>query len=208
VAIYNYEWQRGHRRVFYTLDGKARLPGRFAIDWVKVDDQGRTNEGDANVPANAFGHGAEVLAVADATVVAVRSDLAESPTVSGNSKHSLADAAGNYVALGLTDGRFVIYEHLKPGSVTVSVGKRVRRGQVIGALGFTGHSTGPHLHFHVADAGASLTGEGLPYAFSRFISLGRYRDIASGVGSGPWEKSEPEEIVGSFPGPGVVVDFR
>lgn len=208
VAIYNYDWQRGHRRVFYTLDGKARLPGRFAIDWVKVDDQGRTGEGDADVPANALGYGAEVLAVADATVVAVRSDLAENPTVAGNGKHSLADAAGNYVVLGLTDGRFVIYEHLKPDSVTVSVGKRVRRGQVIGALGFTGDSTGPHLHFHVADAGAPLTGEGLPYAFSRFISLGRYPDIASGLGSKPWEKSGPDEIVSSFPGPGVVVDFK
>ncbi|MBB6093884.1 murein DD-endopeptidase MepM/ murein hydrolase activator NlpD [Povalibacter uvarum] len=208
VAIYNYDWQRGHRRVFYTLEGRARLPGRFAIDWVKVDDQGRTEAGDADVPANAFGYGAEVLAVADATVIAVRSDLAESPTVSGNGKHSLADAAGNHVVLGLADGRFVIYEHLKPGSVTASVGSRVRRGQVIGALGFTGDSTGPHLHFHIADAGAPLTGEGLPYAFSQFISLGRYPDIANGLGSKPWEKSGPEQIDSAFPGPGVVIDFK
>jgi murein DD-endopeptidase MepM/ murein hydrolase activator NlpD len=168
AAVYAWEWPRGHRRVFYTLDGRARLPGRFAIDWVRQDDQGRTARGDADIVENSLGYGADVLAVAEARVAAVRDGIAESERVSANPDHPLDDAAGNYVALDIGDGRFAIYEHLKTGSIRVARGDRVRRGQVLASLGFTGDSTGPHLHFHVADQPSPLSGEGLPYEFDSF----------------------------------------
>jgi len=168
AAVYAWEWPRGHRRVFYTLDGRARLPGRFAIDWVRRDERGLTARGDDDVVKNSPGYGAEVLAVADAQVAEVRDGITESARVSANPKHPLDEAAGNYVALDLGDGRFAIYEHLAPGSIRVARGARVRRGQVLASLGFTGNSTGPHLHFHVADNPSPLLGEGLPFEFDRF----------------------------------------
>ncbi|HUQ11919.1 MAG TPA: M23 family metallopeptidase [Steroidobacteraceae bacterium] len=168
AAVYAWEWPRGHRRVHYTVDGRARLPGRFAIDWVRKDTQGNPARGDADIVKNALGYGAEVLAVADARVAAVRQGVPEPQRVSANSKHSLDEAAGNYIALDIGGGRFAIYEHLKPASVRVKTGDRVRRGQVLASLGFTGDSTEPHLHFHVADAASPLAGEGLPYEFERF----------------------------------------
>lgn len=163
AAVYAWEWPRGHRRVFYTLDGRARVPGRFAIDWVRKDEQGNSARGDSDVVKNSLGYGSDVLAVADARVAAVRDGIAETELVSANPKHSLDEAAGNYLALDLGDGRFALYEHLKPGSLRVAKGDRVRRGQVLAALGFTGDSTEPHLHFHVADSPFPLLGEGLPY---------------------------------------------
>src|SRR5690606_25712205 len=150
VAIHSPAWTRGHRRVLYTIDGRARIPGRFAIDWVMVDAQGRETHGDPDRADSFLGHGADVLAVADAIVSAVRDDMPESETLSGRSRNALADASGNYVALDLGNGRHAFYEHLEPGSVRVAPGQRVRRGEVIAALGFTGDTTGPHLHFHVA----------------------------------------------------------
>ena len=45
---------------------------------------------------------------------------------------------------------------------------RVRRGQMLASLGFSGDSTEPHLHFHVADDPSPLSGEGLPFEFDRF----------------------------------------
>jgi murein DD-endopeptidase MepM/ murein hydrolase activator NlpD len=165
AAVYAWEWPRGHRRVFYTLDGRARVPGRFAIDWVRKDEQGNSARGDADVVKNSLGYGADVLAVADARVAAVRDGIAETDRVSANPKHTLEEAAGNFIALDLGDGRFAIYEHLKPGSIRVATGDRVRRGEVLASLGFTGDSTEPHLHFHVADSPSPLSGDGVPYEF-------------------------------------------
>lgn len=204
AAIYKADWQRGHRRVFY--DG--RLPGRTAIDWVRLDDQGHIATGDPDLARSALGYGAEVLAVADAVVAAARDGVPEAERVSQNGKHPQDLAAGNYVSLDLGKGRFATCEHLIPGSVAVKPGDRVRKGQVIGQLGFSGDSTGPHLHFHVADAAAPLLGEGVGYGFERFTLLGRYEDL-SRLGSTPWTPlaSLDPERRNELPGSNVVVRF-
>jgi murein DD-endopeptidase len=190
AAVYAWEWPRGHRRVFYTLDGRARLPGRLAIDWVRQDEEGNLAHGDADVVKNSFGYGADVLAVADARVAAVRDGILESERVSANPKHALDDAAGNYVSLDLGDGRFAIYEHLVPGSIRVARGDRVRRGQVLASLGFTGDSTGPHLHFHVADSPLPLSGEGVPFELEQFRVVG-----AAAPGFRKHERPAPNAVV-------------
>jgi hypothetical protein len=209
AAVYKADWARGHRRVFYAPDGKARLPGRTAIDWVGLDGQGRIAVGDPDLASNALGYGAEVLAVADATVAAARDGVPEAVRVSQNSKHPHDLAAGNFVSLDLGSGRYAIYEHLIPGSLRVKGGDQVRRGQVIGRLGFSGDSTGPHLHLHVADAAAPLLGEGVGYGFERFTLLGRYEDVGR-LGEGPWSPLAPglaRERSDELPGSNVVVRF-
>ena len=210
AAIHSPDWPRGHRRVLYTVDGKARIPGRFAIDWVKLDQNGHTAKGDADVAGNAYGYGAEVLAVADAVVAATRDDVPESTSVAAHPKHAIADATGNYIALDLGDGRLAFYEHLKPGSLRVQPGQRVKRGEVIGALGFTGDSTGPHLHFHVADANSPLGAEGMPFVFQQFEVLGSYPDIGA-LGSKPWNPrplDQGSRHDNEMPASNVVVQFE
>jgi len=210
AAIHSPDWSRGHRRVLYTVNGHARIPGRFAIDWVKLDESGRTAKGDADVIGNAYGYGAEVLAVADAVVAATRDDVPESISVAAHPKHAIGDATGNYIALDLGDGRYAFYEHLKPGSLKVKPGQRVKHGEVIAALGFTGDSTGPHLHFHVADANSPLGAEGVPFVFERFEVLGSYPDIGE-LGSKPWIPPAPGQASqrhGEMPASNVVVHFE
>jgi len=209
VGIYDASVPRGHRRVLFALDGQVRIPARFAIDWFKLDAAGRHARGDAQVAANWLGYGEDVLAVADATVVAVRNDYPETRTLK-NPRHPLGEGSGNFVSLDLGAGRYAHYEHLKPGSVRVRPGDHVRRGQVIAALGFTGDSTGPHLHFHVSDGATPLAGEGLPFVVDRYETLGDYPDPDDFDAGKPWRALPAGALRhrhGVMPAANVVVDF-
>ena len=59
-----------------------------------------------------------------------------------------AGGAGNYVSINHGDGFSSIYMHMT--HYIVSVGQYVNAGQVIGYVGSTGISTGPHLHFGIS----------------------------------------------------------
>lgn len=57
---------------------------------------------------------------------------------------------GNYIVITHPNGTQTLYGHLSV--LTVSQGDAVNRGEAIGAVGSTGKSTGPHLHFEVRGA--------------------------------------------------------
>jgi murein DD-endopeptidase MepM/ murein hydrolase activator NlpD len=59
--------------------------------------------------------------------------------------------AGNYVAIKYADGTQTLMAHMS--TVSVRVGQRVTACSVVGAIGVTGRSFGPHLHFEVYPAG-------------------------------------------------------
>ena len=66
------------------------------------------------------------------------------------------------------DGEYSLLVHLKPDSVTVKRGDRVKLGQQIGRIGFTGDSIFPHLHYSLMDGREVFKAWGLPAYFSDF----------------------------------------
>ncbi len=64
--------------------------------------------------------------------------------VSGNTP-----SQGNYVKLRHSDNIYTVYYHLKKGSVCVKAGESIKAGHILGYMGSSGNSTGPHLHFGI-----------------------------------------------------------
>ena len=163
----------GHRRAIIPVQGHLAIAQRFAIDWVELKTADSTFTGDPKDNKNYKAYGADVLAVADATVAATKDGIPEN--VPGENSRAvpitLETVAGNHIILDLGGGNYCMYAHLQPGSLKVKVGDKVKRGQVIGLLGNSGNSTEPHLHFQVMDGPSPLGAEGLPYHIDAFELL-------------------------------------
>ncbi len=65
-------------------------------------------------------------------------------------------AYGKYVRLRHTSEYKTAYAHMKGFAKGVRKGKRVKQGQIIGYVGTTGRSTGPHLHYEVHKNGRQI----------------------------------------------------
>jgi hypothetical protein len=188
-------------------ESRIRVPQRFGCDFIRVDSSGSSLPSPfPNDITNEmfYGYGAEVLAVADGVIVSVQDGIPENvPRADGRTIMPVPltnkTVSGNWLALDLGGGRYAFYAHFIPGSIRVRPGQRVRRGAVLGRLGNSGNSVGPHLHFHVGDT-PSLNGtEGQPYVFDRYRVLGRHHP--AGVPSEQTNTVPLDDAVIWFPTP-------
>jgi hypothetical protein len=196
--------QTGHRRALIPIDGTPAIAQRFAIDFVKMDTIGRRFVGDSLKNESYYAEGVDALAVADGIVVAVKDSIPEN--IPGPASRAvpitLETVGGNFVILDIGQGRYAFYAHLKPRSLRVRRGDRVRKGQVVGLVGNSGNSTEPHLHFHLMDGTSPLGSEGIPYALESFELVGRCRRMFAECA-----RSAPDVRRREIPMANVVVGF-
>ena len=119
---------------------------RDALDFVQLVD-GRGYHGDPKRAESWYGFGEPVLAPAEGTVVSVSDVHPDEPI----GKTGVTPSYGNHILLQIGEHRYAVLGHLKQGSAMVSEGERVRLGQRIAAVGDSGDSLWPHLHFHVQE---------------------------------------------------------
>ncbi|HET6971125.1 MAG TPA: M23 family metallopeptidase [Phenylobacterium sp.] len=161
------------------------LPEAFAYDIAAFGADDKSFRGDGQRFEDYYAYGAPVLAAGDGVVVEVVADqpeLLEALRRPGESFDAYGDRmgalqmklisqgeraiGGNAVIIDHGNGEYSLYAHLKPGSIPVKTGDRVKAGQRIGALGASGNVTEPHLHFQVCDAASPLHCAGIPLSFT------------------------------------------
>lgn len=162
---------RGH----VTDGGHAEWSQHYAYDvmglgphYKPVRTNGETNE-------DFYGWGQEVVAPGDGVVTYARDDVPDNRKPGERERELLLKlpeprwaVAGNVVVIDHGSGEFSILGHLRRGSVRVRAGERVRAGQVVGQLGNSGNSGGPHLHYQLTAGPELFRFDGLP---SRFDNL-------------------------------------
>lgn len=98
-------------------------------------------------------------------------------------KDDVRSVAGNYVILEHADKIYAALCHLQRNSIQVSVGQSVKKGDVIGKVGHSGNSFGPHLHFQLMDNSNIEIANGLPCAFEEYevFENGSWRNVQNGI---------------------------
>jgi Peptidase family M23 len=163
-----------HRASSISCNGSLNLAQRFAIDWMQLDKNGKLINGDAADASGYVDYGAQVLAVADGTVVGIE-DLLEDQkpgSMPDPKTINIGNVDGNHIVLDLGGGVYAFYAHLQRRSLTVKLGEHVKRSQVLAKLGNTGNSSAPHLHFHLMQSPSVLCSNGLPYTMDAFDTAG------------------------------------
>ena len=72
---------------------------------------------------------------------------------------------GDCVIIDHGNSEYSVLAHMQQGSVRVKAGERVAAGQVIGKLGNSGDSFGPHLHYQLQAGPQLFHDQGLPFRF-------------------------------------------
>src|SRR5437763_11653613 len=204
-----------HRGSVLSINGALYDAQRFAIDWMRFDEQGRLVHGDLSDVHSYTCYGAEVLAVADGKVVGMLNDLDDQKPgkLPDPDTMTIDTVDGNLVVLDIGGGYFAFYAHLQKKSVTVRVGDQVKKGAVIGKLGNSGNTSGPHLHFHVMTGPSVLGSNGVPYVIDTFNLAGQIDmaafdaapDLTGNLGKGSLGKAERHER--EFPLNLNIIDF-
>jgi len=133
---YDVDGKSARRFLMMTPINGARLSSRFGMRRHPILGYSRMHRGtDFAAPS-----GTPILAAGDGTVV----------------RSGPYGAYGNYIRIRHANGYETAYAHMSRFARGMRAGARVRQGQVIGYVGTTGRSTGPHLHYEVLRRGQQM----------------------------------------------------
>lgn len=91
--------------------------------------------------------------------------------------------AGNYIIMECGYNVYAALVHLQKGSIQVTVGQHIKKGEVIGRVGHSGNSFAPHLHFQLMDTVDITIANGLPCAFEQYevFQNGEWKKVFNGI---------------------------
>ncbi len=149
--------------------GTALFATTYAIDFVPVDERGRTARITAATllrpepPGRFPGFGRPVTSPTTGVVAAVHDgepdhaayrglpSVGYAVTQARRAARGWIALAGNHVVIEASTGGFVALCHLQQGSVCVSTGQSLAVGDPVGRCGNSGNSTEPHVHVQAMD---------------------------------------------------------
>lgn len=121
-------------------------PQAYAIDMVKLNEEGNFFLNGGSVPADFLSYGDSVFAPIDGVVYNMADSFETQKVYHGE---DTLNPAGNFIELELAGGKYLFLAHLQKGSIRVKKGDTVKSGMYLGNAGNSGNTTFPHLHMHI-----------------------------------------------------------
>lgn len=148
----------------YLDQHKRYLAEAFAYDFIQIGANGKSYQRDGTHNADYYAYGKKVLAAKDGTVVFVRTDIVDNDP----GRLNVNTPGGNVVVIDHGDGQYGYYAHMRPNSIALKVGAKVKAGDILGDAGNSGDSTEPGIHFHVMNNPDPNMADGIPAVFANW----------------------------------------
>ena len=149
---------------------------RYAYDFVMSDCNNKRHKSNGDDLKDYYCYGKNILSPGSGRVIKVKDGIRDYPRPGTMALDFIAkDFRGNFVIIKHEDKEYSFIAHFIPGSIEVKEGDCVKRGQVIGKCGNSGHSTEPHLHLHFQDNPSFYLGRGIPIKFSNLKINDEYK---------------------------------
>lgn len=156
---------------------------RYAYDFVVLGNDNKQFKNEGKNDEDYFGFGKPVYSIGDGKVIYASNTHKDDkqfniPEIANNP----LELYGNCIAILHADSSVSVYGHLKQNSLKVKAGDAVRSQQLIGAIGVSGSSFFPHLHFEMRTSIKS-SADGMPSYFSNIYAIksGMTSKINSGL---------------------------
>ncbi len=151
TTIYAIPFKQGEEELFYNSDGNS-LEGAFLkapLDFYRISSKFSNSRYHPVLKRYRAHHGVDYAAPKGTPVYAIGSGKVIA-------KGYQANGGGNYIKIRHNSTYVTTYMHLAGFAKGIKVGDHVKQKQVIGYVGSTGLSTGPHLDFRVHENGKPI----------------------------------------------------
>ena len=143
----------------------AHREQRFALDIVQKIN-GSTHSGNGSQNEDYYCFGKRLNAPGNGVVIEVINNIQDN--LPGQFNRDVP--TGNLVVIDHENGEFSLLAHFMEGSIIVSIGDIVVKGQELGKAGNSGNSSEPHLHYHLQNTADPFDGDGLPAQFQNYYA--------------------------------------
>jgi hypothetical protein len=168
-AIQGSDWSDQHKREVFSQT--------YAMDFVRLGPDNRFFRGTGLQREDHYSWDQPVYATAGGKVSLVIYDMPDllpgQPPDPRMFRGEPWRTLGNAVAVSHGNGECSYFASLQQASLAVNQGQMIKRGALLGRVGNSGLSPGPHLHFHLAEGPNPFIDQGLPVKFSHFEAGGQ-----------------------------------
>ncbi len=161
-------WGGDTKELNYHVESQAQ---KNAFDMMIMDNRGSTHRSDGQTNQDYYAFGKEILAPCEGEIVLVVDGVKDNKPGEMNS----FNAGGNMIILKTAQNEFLVFCHFQHQSLLVKEGQKIKQGQLLGLCGNSGHSSEPHLHFHMQNVEDMNRATGMKCYFDKLQVNGKMK---------------------------------
>lgn len=181
---WNVVWGGDTKELNYHVESEAQ---KNAFDILILDKTGKSYKTDGKANEDYFAFGREIIAPCNGKIVLVVDGVKDNIVGEMNS----FNIGGNTIIMKTENNEYLVFCHFKHQSIKLKEGQLIKQGQLLGLCGNSGHSSEPHLHFHIQNVEDMNLATGVKCYFDKIIVNGQLKTDYSPI-KGDTIKSKQE----------------